>query len=464
MSLSLASLKERISTRFGKNKTDEICRLIYEIGRRESIDPDKVLHQALEAISHDTKLESVSFFPLKQILTKRRYPGFSEKELSRIYLAPLRVSEGIEKFETEIDGFYPDEIVIARHAKDFSLTHRVLGAWPNATVREIESLTELRKPKSEWVKDFGKKRIAISNEQFDLVKPCPCTANACSCNYHVLNIGYGCPYDCTYCYLQDYQNLPAIVLPADLNPFLYQIDLVLKQKPGFFARIGTGEFADSLALDQVTEYSKTLIPFFKDKPVVLELKTKSACVDNLLELDHGGRTVIAWSVNPARFAREEKKTAPVLSRLEAAARCEKAGYGTAFHFDPILLEEGWEKDYQDLIRDLFSHVDSSLRWISLGTLRFHKDLRSISEFRHPESSLFLGEQRLDPTDQKMRYADEVRVSAYRKMISWIRQFSQKVPLYLCMEPPAVWKAVFEEKPYRGKIDNWIAESSLTGQN
>jgi len=459
MPSQLTSLKERVALRFGKNKTDEICRLLYEISRRESIEHGDVLNQALQTISPQSDFETVSFSALKRVLLKRRYPSFSDEELSRIYFAPLRLSDELPKPQEALHAFQPDEVVIARHAKYFPLTERVLNAWPDVPVREIESLAELRKPKKEWLKDFGKKRIAISNEQFDLVKPCPCTANACSCNYHVLNIGYGCPYDCTYCYLQDYQNLPAIVLPADLEPFLNQIDTVLKQKPGFFARIGTGEFADSLALDWLTEYSKTLVPFFKDKPVVLELKTKSACVDNLLPLEHGGRTVIAWSINPARFSREEKGTASVQERLEAAALCEQAGYGTAFHFDPILLEAGWEKDYQDLIRDLFAHVGASLRWISLGTLRFHKDLRSVSEFRHPESKIFLEEQRLDPSDEKIRYASEARISAYHKMIFWVRQFNSKVPVYLCMEPPEIWKSVFEEKPYQGKIDNWITHGS-----
>ncbi len=453
------SSERDLSQRFGRNKTNEISRLIYEIGRREGLASDEVLNQALQAISPAATLESVAFASLKKALLKRRYPSFSEEEFSKIYFAPLRFPESREEADPQTNDFRPDEIVIARHAKNFPLTKRITSFWPEVPVREIESLDELRRPKKEWLGDFGKKRIAISNEHFDLVKPCPCTANACSCNYHVLNIGYGCPYDCTYCYLQDYQNLPAIVLPADLEPFLNQMGSVLKQKPGFFTRIGTGEFADSLALDWLTEYSKTLVPFFKNKPVILELKTKSDCVENLLELDHGGRTVIAWSVNPERFSKEEKRTAPVHKRLEAAQLCEKAGYGTAFHFDPILQAANWEEDYQDLVRDLFNHVGISLRWISLGTLRFHKDLRGVAEFRHPDSEIFLGEQRLDVSDQKMRYADEARVSVYRKMISWIKQFNEKVPIYLCMEPPEIWKTVFESKPYQGRIDSWIAHGS-----
>ena len=140
----------------------------------------------------------------------------------------------------------------------------------------------------------------------------------------------------------------------------------------------------------------------------------------------------------------------------AAAACEREGYGTAFHFDPIFEAPDWERDYEALVEQIFSNVRKSVRWMSLGALRFHRDLRRIAEARHPDSEIFLGEGRLDPADQKMRYRSESRIDIYRKMVNWIRKHHESVPIYLCMESAAVWRAVFEGKPYDGRMDDWIA--------
>ena len=370
--VSLQTERERIGSCFGKNKTEELCRLLYEIGRREATDPSALLDQTIASIASENNtasdpLKLIPFSKIKQTLLKRRYPNFSESDLKRVYLTPLNISNTViasperakqsseqrlprqpDVFLAMNDGgrhFVPTHIFVEKRANNYPLAERVRKAWPHVPTYGIDSINELKRPKKDWLRDFGKKTIAVSVENFDLVKPCPCSSSTVSCNYYLLNIGYGCPFDCSYCYLQDYQNLPAIILPVNVEQFLGQMDVVLSKNQSQFTRIGTGEFADSLALDWLTEYSKVLVPFFANRSVTLELKTKSDCVDNLLGLEHGGKTVIAWSVAPKRFAREEKGTAPIAKRLEAARACEAAGYGTAFHFDPIIDYPGWEADY-----------------------------------------------------------------------------------------------------------------------
>ena len=122
-----------------------------------------------------------------------------------------------------------------------------------------------------------------------------------------------------------------------------------------FKRIGTGEFTDSLMLDHVTGYSKKLVEYFSSKNLVLELKTKSTNIQNLYNLKHNQRTVIAWSLNPKNIInKEESASASLKERLESARICQQHGYPVAFHFDPIIYTANWEKQYKIMI----GNVDS----------------------------------------------------------------------------------------------------------
>ena len=103
------------------------------------------------------------------------------------------------------------------------------------------------------------------------------------CNYYVVNLSKNCIYDCSYCFLQDFlENNPLLTVFVNIEDILDELDTVFEANPSRFFRVGTGEAADSLALDNFIPHSKMLIPFFnKKKNAVLELKTKSESVENL---------------------------------------------------------------------------------------------------------------------------------------------------------------------------------------
>ncbi len=165
--------------------------------------------------------------------------------------------------------------------------------------------------------------------------------------------------ECTYCILRSYLNNEALVVCTNFEDLLWEVGETLRQNPARTFRIGTGELADSLALDHITCFSRKMVPFFASLPnAILELKTKSDQISNLKDLDHGGRTIISWSMNSKRICcTEEFKTATFEERIEAALQCQKWGYKLGFHFDPIIYYEGWEGEYREAIREIFSVID-----------------------------------------------------------------------------------------------------------
>jgi spore photoproduct lyase len=133
--------------------------------------------------------------------------------------------------------------------------------------------------------------------------------------------------------LQEYlANNPTMKAFTNVADAMAEIDVVLRAHPQRSFRIGTGELADSLALDPLTALSRQLVPFFADRPnALLELKTKTDCVEELLNMDPKGRVVVSWSVNaPQIIAAEEHGTATLEERLGAAQLVQNAGYKVGF--------------------------------------------------------------------------------------------------------------------------------------
>ncbi len=287
----------------------------------------------------------------------------------------------------------------------------------------------------------GKKNLLLTTNRGSFFKPCPGTKEYCCCDYQVLNIGMNCPMDCVYCILQAYLNNPWISFFVNVDDLLSELDLAF-HKTNQFWRIGTGEFTDSLALDSLTALSKTLVPYMRDKTGgVLELKTKSVSIGHLNGLDHGGRTIVAWSLNsPVIMSGEELKTASLDERLDAAVQCAEWGYKLAFHFDPIIYHQGWQDGYESTINKLFDRVPAEkIAWISLGALRFLPTLRPIALTRFPNSKFF-HEEFVMGLDGKFRYFRSLRVEMYKHLLYHLRRRAHPATcLYFCMESDEIWQ-------------------------
>lgn len=294
----------------------------------------------------------------------------------------------------------------------------------------------------------GKKILFLSPYLGQFLKRCPGTRGYTCCGYWVINTLLNCPMDCSYCILQGYLQEPYIVLNLPMERAFEEVRRVLDLRPRHILRVGTGELSDSLALDPWVGFNQEAISFFSRlEGALLELKTKAHEVDHLLGLDHRSRTVISWSLNPQRIVeKEEKHTSPLDRRLEAARRCQEAGYPLGFHLDPIIYHPGWEEDYRGLIEGLFRRVDPrGVIWISLGTLRYPPRLERIIRERFPTTEVLQGEL-LPAEDGKVRYLKPLRIEIYRKVVSWFKEHSEDLFIYLCMEREDVWQEVFGRKP------------------
>lgn len=306
-----------------------------------------------------------------------------------------------------------------------------------------------------------KQTIVLTKSRGQIFKPCPGTSDAyLCCNYWVLNQLMNCPFQCSYCILQYYLKTPNLTVYTDTDRLIQQIQERMALEPKRFFRIGTGELADSLALNEKVHVAEPLIRFAAKTPLMLlELKTKSSNIESLLREKHGGKTVLAWSINPEDIVlREEHGTASLTQRLKAIEKASLAGYKLAFHFDPILYYPDWKEGYTETIQKLFDVAPvSSIAWISMGSLRFPLEMKEKIKSRFPESHLTDAEM-IRGMDGKLRYFKPFRIYLYKYIYGLLRYYGgHDLFIYFCMEDRETWQAVMGKAPgSNGELDFWFA--------
>ena len=424
---------------FGINKVRELTRLVFEISKKENINSVDVINS----------IEEKSYEKVKEILLKRRYPKtYSVAKKENFFFLYLNLTD--EQANLSLEKFNPKNVYYTNEVIDSALYKRIRNLYPNANFVEIESLKSFLKKEKFSIEKYNKRRenLFLVNEKYDFFKPCPCTKNVNCCNYSILNIGYGCLYECSYCFLQGYQNVAGIILPCNLKDFLNRDKIKpINNKTFFLPRVGSGEFTDSLIFDDITLFSNDIVKFFKEnKDISFEFKTKSVNIDNLLKLGGSENIVVSWSVNAQQMIKENEHCTPGLKeRLQAAQKCIKAGYSVGFHFDPVILYEDWKDGYKKTIENIFDFIDGKyIKWISIGSLRMVANLKKVIENRFLDNKI-LDEELLLSHDNKLRYDDNTRIKIYKYLVDLIKQHDSSVVVYLCMENNDIWNKVYNKR-------------------
>ncbi len=338
------------------------------------------------------------------------------------------------------------EIVVEKEALNYSYTKELLSINDGIRIKILEKREKGFRADREW--GIAKRRLLARVYKGKWLKKCPGTRGLLCCNYYVINPVINCPYNCTYCFLQGYIDSPYTQVMVNIEDMFEELEDEFRLLGDGKIRIGTGEMADSLALDDYLKLNKKLIDFFRKFPnAILELKTKSDNVDHLLMIDAPRNVVISWTISPEVITlNEELGTASLTERIKAIRKVISAGYRVGIHFDPIIYYPGWEKGYRDAVERVFTILpEGQIAWVSMGSLRFFPYHLDEARRRFPTHRI-LFEEMIKGADGKFRYPKPVRVEMYRKILTWIRSIRPGAFVYLCMEGRDMWRQVFGFAP------------------
>lgn len=329
-----------------------------------------------------------------------------------------------ERFVRQICDVYPESDLIER----LDTPHNKIN------LGEMDSLSKHRK---------GKKTL-VFGEHKDAVRYSEESGNTCPNYWHFSTYGF-CPYGCKYCYLAGSLGVwfsPTIKIFVNIEDLINAIDRVAF-KQGRPTAFYAGKLQDGLALDPLTAFSTVLVPFFARHRFARQIiLTKSANMERLLSLEHGGHTILSWSLNPPEIAaRSEENVPSVDERIAAMRACAERGYPVRAVIMPIIPVEGWEDIYAGFLRRLLKEV--KLQRLTIGGICSYRNALSLmnrkagadNEVSHNIDNNGRG------NDGRSRYGRQLRTAMYDHMVSQVRKISPNLELALCLEEDSVLQAV-----------------------
>ena len=262
--------------------------------------------------------------------------------------------------------------------------------------------------------------------------------------FYKLTAYNNCNFWCEYCYLYlTFRTQPVSTHFINYEKMYHEIIKFDRLKvPKSLRVLNLGELGDPLAVDYITGFAKQIIPFMPEHAPRTRLLflTKSDCVDGILNLNHGGQSIISFSVNTEKvFQQLEHRTASPESRLKAAANVQKAGYEVRLRIDPVIFYSTWEKDYSELVDSIFRFVRPTR--ITIGEYRPSNGLANHISSRFPDSPLLKINRSLVKEGKKLRYPKNLRIKMFGTIIEEIKKYGSDIDIALCKEQPEIWKAL-----------------------
>lgn len=290
--------------------------------------------------------------------------------------------------------------------------------------------------------DRSKRHLFITEFAGEFFKRCPGSKpGLLCCNYFVLNWGQQCDMNCSYCYLQSFINSPVMTFYSNLPKAFNELREMHKTMGAQKLRVGTGETVDSLSLDPLTGFARDVIELFREFPNwTVELKTKSAYVDQFLDVEHVGNAIVSWSLNPQPVIdSEEHGTASLEARLSAAERCMAKGFPVGFHLDPVIWHPEWQKNYDTLVDEICARFKpTQIPFMSIGALRFQPEQRHLMRERFGMKSMVTSAEMFPSSDGKLRYPVKLRTEMFEHIRARFLANDPTWKIFLCMETPETW--------------------------
>ena len=278
-------------------------------------------------------------------------------------------------------------------------------------------------------------------------------------NAHDLHSAWGCLHACDYCNIGEFLNIL-----LNLEEMVERLDQTLDAHP-WCQLYKYDNQTDTITFEPEYGASELMVGYFAGRAdEYLMLDTKSDNVDHLLELDHRGHTIVSLTISCDTVARQIEKNSPGTSeRIEAARKCQQAGYHVRVRFSPIVPIKNWREENAAMIEELLTKVRPDvLTMDALALLGYDRlvecfDISLLEEsYVQMARDLYSGEPPGKPfwPAGKQMFPHEARAEIYRFFIEQMRALDPDLPISLCDETPEMWEE-FGDRMKSGTPEEYV---------
>lgn len=269
-------------------------------------------------------------------------------------------------------------------------TQAILARYPNARQVLIHRYTEVfNAPAQNFRTQKNNPSLILAHKHGKRVLPTPPGYHIGGEHNYYFSHMFNCIYDCRYCFLQGMYRSANYVVFVNYDDFFEDIknqSLIADQPSWYFS----GYDCDSLALEPMTNFIESCLDAFSTMPqAMLEIRTKSTQIRNLLARPAIDNCVVAYSLSPSNIVTaEEHKTPSLAKRISALKSLQEHGWKIGLRFDPLLKAENFEELYAELFDQVFRELNVELiHSVSLGPFRLPKPFFKKMIRLYPESKL-----------------------------------------------------------------------------
>lgn len=324
------------------------------------------------------------------------------------------------------------KIYIENQIKDHPSAIKILNKYPGKPVVYCDHYKNIFNPSAQDFRAQKKSPSLILAKQTGIrVLPTPEGFGVGGARNYYFSHFLNCLYDCQYCFLQGLYPSANFVWFVNHEDFMRDISGIASElnEPSYFF---SGYDCDSLAMDPLTRFIDTYMPFFKAHPnAILELRTKSTQISSLIKHEVIDNCVVAFSISPSDISNAVEIGVPSLQkRLDAMARLAELGWRIGVRLDPLIYSNQFNEQYKTLCRALFTpDIVSKLHSVSVGPMRFPQKIYKKVLSQHPDAPLLA-----HPLEQQkgvVSYPKELEQSMTQFVMSLLEKYIPNELIFKC---------------------------------